>query len=110
MTMGNLFEDHSAATTGEVLTRLLDAKGFRLERIVSTGQATPAGEWYDQDQCEWVMLLTGSAGLRVHGESRVRVLKPGDYVVIPAHKRHRVEWTDRNEKTVWLALHYNESD
>jgi cupin 2 domain-containing protein len=107
MTIRNLFDDLPADATEEMFTCLLEAKGFRLERIVSVGQATPVGEWYDQDDHEWVVLLRGSAGLRFHGESQVRVLNPGDYVEIPPHKRHRVEWTDACEKTVWLALHYS---
>jgi len=27
-------------------------------------------------------------------------------VVIPARCRHRVEWTDPDQETVWLALHH----
>jgi len=108
MALNNLFDDLPADDTEEVFTRLLDVKGFRLERIVSAGHATPAGEWYDQDDHEWVAVLQGSAGMRFHGESQVHVLKPGDFVEIPAHKRHRVEWTDRHQKTVWLALHFKE--
>jgi cupin 2 domain-containing protein len=53
-----------------------------------------------------VILLSGNAGLLFEGETEVRVMRPGDYVHIPAHRRHRVEWTDREQKTVWLALHY----
>ena len=82
---------------------------FRLERIVSAGQATPPGEWYDQDTHEWVALLTGGAGLRFEDEAEPRVLRPGDYLLIPAHRRHRVEWTDPEAPTVWLALHYRSS-
>jgi cupin 2 domain-containing protein len=77
-----------------------------LERIVSWGQATPSGEWYDQDTNEWVILLHGRAVLLFEGEPGRVALKPGDYVHIPARQRHRVEWTDPEKKTVWLALHY----
>jgi len=80
--------------------------GVRLVRIVSTGQASPEGEWYDQPDWEWVALLKGAAGLRIEGEAEVRALAPGDFVHIPAHTRHRVEWTAADEPTVWLALHY----
>jgi cupin 2 domain-containing protein len=79
--------------------------GARIERIVSTGQASPPGFWYDQEQAEWVLLLSGSAGLLIEGEDAPRVLGPGDYVEIPARKKHRVEWTDPKEPTVWLAVH-----
>ena len=82
----------------------------RLERIISSGQATPAGQWYDQEQHEWVVLLSGAAGLRFEGEEGLRILSPGDFVNIPAHTRHRVEWTDEKQSTVWLALHYSISE
>ena len=103
----NLFDHAPTGAAGEVSTTLLEAAGAsRLGRIVSTGQATPDGEWYDQDDNEWVVVLQGSAGLRFEGEDAVRVLAAGDHVDIPAHRRHRVEWTDADEPTVWLALHY----
>lgn len=78
---------------------------MRIERIVSTGQATPPGEWLDQADDEWVALLAGRAGLRVEGEAETRVLAPGDWVLLRARQRHRVEWTDAVEPTVWLAVH-----
>ena len=90
----------------EIFESLLETKNFRLERIVSGGQATPPGEWYDQANHEWVVLLKGGAGLRFEDEAETRVLQPGDYLLIPAHRRHRVEWTDPETPTVWLALHY----
>ncbi len=102
----NIFDHMPSGGGDEDVTTLLEAAGARLVRIVSTGQATPDGEWYDQDDNEWVVVLRGSAGLRVEGEDDVRVLSAGDYVDIPAHIRHRVEWTDADAPTVWLALHY----
>lgn len=81
---------------------------MRLERIVSTGHATPPGQWLDQDTNEWVAVLRGRAALRFEDEEGPRVLGPGDCALIPAHRRHRVEWTDPDEPTVWLALHYGE--
>ena len=76
---------------------------MRLERIVSTGHVTSAGQWFDQDANEWVAVLRGRAA----SGGRIRALRagPGDYVLILAHRRHRVEWTDPDEPTVWLALH-----
>ena len=85
---------------------VLETTDFRLERIVSTGHVTPPGEWYDQDASEWVIVLGGRAGLRFEDEPEPRVLQPGDHVLIEPHRRHRVEWTDPDEPTVWLALHY----
>lgn len=102
----NLFSNISDSITEEIFETLVRADHFKLERIISSGQATPPGEWYDQDDNEWVILLSGSAGLLFEGDKEICVMNPGDYVHIPAHRRHRVEWTDANQKTVWLALHY----
>jgi cupin 2 domain-containing protein len=104
--MGNLFEGLSSEIPAEIFEILIEAKNLRLERIVSGGQATAAGAWFDQDTHEWVVLLAGSAGLRFEDEPEPRVLQPGDYLLIPAHRRHRVEWTDATRPSVWLALHY----
>jgi len=103
---GNLFAELPGRLDAEAMETLLARGGLRLVRIVSTGQASPAGEWYDQADWEWVVLLAGAAGLRFEGEAEARVLAPGDFVHIPAHARHRVEWTAADEPTVWLALHY----
>jgi cupin 2 domain-containing protein len=103
---GNLFTASSTVAAAEVFEELLTGGNFKLERIVSTGQATPPGEWYDQDRDEWVVLLSGSAMIAFEGEPSPRTLRPGDYLQIAAHRRHRVEWTDPQQPTVWLALHY----
>jgi cupin 2 domain-containing protein len=107
--MANLFDPVPPEIPAEIIQVLQSTDNFRLERIVSAGQATPPGEWYDQDDHEWVALLSGSAGLRFEDEAGPRVLSPGDYLLIPAHRRHRVEWTDPKTPTVWLALHYSEN-
>ncbi|MBM4288568.1 MAG: cupin domain-containing protein [Deltaproteobacteria bacterium] len=106
---GNFFFPAPASLPEEFIQVILESESFRLERIVSTGQATPPGEWYDQETPEWVLLLTGSARLLFENEPRVIIMKPGDYLHIPAHCRHRVEWTDPGQPTIWLALHYRES-
>jgi cupin 2 domain-containing protein len=102
----NLFDDIQDASSEEVFENLLDRGDFKLERIVSTGQSTPEGMWYDQETDEWVIMITGSAGLYFKGYKETNVLKPGDYLFIPAHTIHRVEWTDSREKTIWLAIHF----
>jgi cupin 2 domain-containing protein len=103
---GNLFADVPLTSLArervDVLVRRPD---LRLERIVSTGHVTPPGEWYDQADDEWVVVLSGAARLRVEGAPEPIALEPGDYVLLPAHVRHRVEWTDPRVATVWLALH-----
>jgi cupin 2 domain-containing protein len=102
---GNLYVDLPTTLTEERFDDLLAGGRFRLVRIVSAGQATPPGEWYDQTEDEWVVLLKGSAGLLIEGEAAPRGLVPGDWLLLPAHCRHRVEWTAADQPTVWLALH-----
>ncbi len=91
----------------EIFETLLERPGIKIERIVSSGQATPAGEWYDQAGDEWVLLLSGSAGILIKGEKTARALKAGDFLLLPAGCRHRVEWTDSAVKSVWLAVHFD---
>lgn len=86
------------------MTTLLESPGVRIEQIVSQGHSSPEGFWYDQEQSEWVAVLTGAARLKF--EDRTVEMNPGDFVNIPAHTRHRVEWTTPHEPTVWLAVHY----
>jgi cupin 2 domain-containing protein len=102
---GNLFERLPSRRREEEFAVLAEWPGARIERIVSTGQASPPGFWYDQDEAEWVLLLAGSAGLWIDGEGAPRRLAPGDYVEIPAHVRHRLEWSAADTPTVWLAVH-----
>lgn len=90
----------------EVFTELLSKEGLRIERIVSNGQASPPGFWYDQPEGEWVVLLAGEACLMIDGEDSARTLKPGDWIDLPPHCRHRVEWTSPDRQTIWLAVHY----
>ncbi|MBI1312753.1 cupin domain-containing protein [bacterium] len=101
----NLFAAIDRDRSDELFEMLLQTPGVRLERIVSTGQATPPGKWYDQEGDEWVALLSGAARLRFESSDSEHELQPGDYLLIPAHCRHRVEWTSADEPTVWLALH-----
>jgi cupin 2 domain-containing protein len=89
----------------ELVDALYERPGLRIERIVSTGQVTPDGQWYDQDGDEWVLVVKGSARLRIEGETEDRELGEGDYVFLPAHCRHRVAWTQSEPPTVWLAIH-----
>jgi cupin 2 domain-containing protein len=101
---GNLLRDLPDARAGEVTDTLVAAPGIRIERIVSFGQASPPGFWYDQPDGEFVLLLTGAARLRFEDEADDRTLGPGDWVHIMAHRRHRIAWTDPAIPTVWLAV------
>lgn len=100
----NLFDGIPETMPRELFTELIRAGSVRIERIVSFGQASPSGFWYDQPENEWVLLLEGSA--RLLFEDRQVDLVPGDYLNIPAGCRHRVEKTDQNGRTVWLAVFY----
>ena len=106
MNKQNLFTNIPDAFTKEIFEKLAGTNSFKLERILSNGQATPAGEWYDQEKSEWVLLLKGSAAIRFENEAEIIELHPGDYLTIAPHQKHRVEWTDKQEPTVWLALHF----
>jgi cupin 2 domain-containing protein len=100
----NLFTELPSDMPGEMFTTLLEADNLRIERIVSHGHASPEGFWYDQDQNEWVVVLRGAARLSMDGV--VTDLRPGDWIHILAHQKHRVEWTTPDEPTVWLAVFY----
>jgi len=102
---GNIFAAVPANSAEELFETILERSGVRIERIISCGQSTPVGEWYDQEQDEWVLLISGSADLLIEGESEPRQLLPGDYLLLPARCRHRVDRTDTEEKTIWLAIH-----
>jgi cupin 2 domain-containing protein len=106
----NLFAGLPAGRLPDELTEtILANSALRIERIVSTGQASPPGFWYDQEEGEWVAVLRGSARLRIEGESEARLLRAGDFIDLPPHTRHRVEWTDPKAPTVWLAVFYRVS-
>ncbi len=89
----------------EVVDIVLSRPHVRIERIVSTAQITPEGEWYDQEGDEFVLLVSGAARLKIEGEGSERSLQPGDWLLLPAHCRHRVTWTQAEPATVWLAIH-----
>lgn len=92
----------AAPEAAERFEDLLIRPGVRIERIVSSGQSTPPGEWMDQAWDEWVMLASGRAELTLEGDGPL-TLSPGDHLLIPAHRRHRVDFTET--PTVWLAVH-----
>ena len=106
MDLHNLNDNIPAHLPKELFTDILKTDDFRVERIVSQGHALPEGFWHDQDQNEWVMVLEGAAHIRFEDATDAIELRPGDYLTIPAHKRHRVEWTVPDQRTVWLAIHF----
>jgi len=101
----NILSDIPAHLPEELVETLLETDSVRVERIVSSGQASPEEFWYDQDQNEWVVVIKGAAKLMFEGEDEPVEMGPGDSINIPAHRKHRVEWTTPHEPTVWLAIH-----
>jgi cupin 2 domain-containing protein len=107
---GSLREDLPAEPQAqELVDILMERPGLRMERIVSTGQVTAEDEWYDQVWDEFVVLVSGAARVRIEGEEDDRVMQAGDWIVLPAHCRHRVTWTQSTPPTVWFAVHYEDS-
>ncbi|MCX7737185.1 MAG: cupin domain-containing protein [Candidatus Kapabacteria bacterium] len=102
----NIFNNIPQDLTVEVFQDLLTQKNIRIERIISKGQKSPEGFWYDQDESEWVILLKGYAEIQFEDHQKPFILNAGDYLNIPAHKKHRVEKTDESEITIWLAIFY----
>jgi cupin 2 domain-containing protein len=102
----NLLADLPQQLPKELFQTLVQTPTVRIERIISRGHSTPAGQWYDQDTDEWVLLLQGKARLGIENEPELLELKPGDAVLLPANVRHRVEWTDPDQHTIWLAVHF----
>jgi cupin 2 domain-containing protein len=107
----NIFDNINAVSDDEVFEGLFANGKLKIERIISTGQSTPDGQYYEQDHDEWVALLSGAAVLSICDSAETGIwrffdLKPGDYVFLPAMARHRVESTSGDEPTVWLALHF----
>jgi cupin 2 domain-containing protein len=100
----------STAAVDEQFREILQKPGLRIERIVSSGQCSPEGFWYDQPDGEWVLVLQGEAKLRFADEAEARHLTAGDFIDIAPHRKHRVDWTPTGQLTVWLAVHYAERD
>lgn len=102
--INNFFKDLPSNLPDELFTPLLESDTLRIERIVSHGHASPDGFWYDQDQDEWVIVIQGAARLSMDGE--IKELKTGDFINIPAHQKHRIEWTTPDQPTIWLVVFY----
>ena len=99
----NLYNLPDPLPDAEEFTDLIPDRGVKIERIVSHGQTSPTGEWYDQDRDEWVLLIQGEAVLEYETGEKLR-LDAGDHVLIPAHCRHRVDYTSLTPPCIWLAV------
>jgi len=102
----NILADIPAQLPQELFTSLLQNEQLHIERIVSRGHANAIDEWYDQAHNEWLILIQGEAILEFAGQTEFKTLQTGDYLLIPAHCRHRVEWTDPDINSIWLAVHF----
>lgn len=105
MNTKNLFSDIPDRIPHEIIETIFKSDTIRIERIISKGQASPENFWYNQTENEWVIVLEGKAMIKYEDESIVTLHK-GDYLFIPAFKKHRVEWTDPNQTTIWLAIFF----
>lgn len=105
--MGNLFGQIPASLPEEICQDLVKTDSVRIERIISKGHTTPCGDWYDQAENEWVLVVQGAAELLFEENRRVVHLNEGDYINIPANQRHQVTWTSPEKETIWLAVFYS---
>lgn len=101
----NLFENIPESLPEEIIETIAESKNVKIERIISKGHSSPKNFWYDQEKNELVTVLKGKAKL-IFNENELVELCAGDYLNIPAHKKHRVEWTDPDTETIWLAIFY----
>ena len=106
--MNNIFNLPSSLPNKEIFQSIVSNDNILIEKIISTGQVTPPGEWYDQDKDEWIILLQGEAVLSYADGSQIELIA-GDYLFIPAHQKHRVEDTSSTPPCIWLAVHGNMS-
>lgn len=100
----NLFTLPPATIDEEIYEALIPDRGVLIERIISAGQVSPPGFWFEQNRDEWVVLLQGQA-IIAWGDGYSRVMETGDWLLIPAGERHRIEWTSQDPPCIWLAVH-----
>ena len=103
----NIFSNLTTGHSTEETLSLLSSDKVRIERILSSGQASPPGFWYDQEEHEWVLVLRGFGMIEYQDGTQI-MLAPGDHLHIPPHVRHRVSQTSRQEPTLWLAVLWSE--
>ncbi len=103
--MNNMFDAIPMSINTEIFETLIESEDIKIERIISKGHTSPDSGWYDQDKNEWVIVLQGKALLAFADNTTIN-LKTGDYINIAAHQKHRINWTDPDTETIWLAIHY----
>ncbi len=105
MQIQNIYSNIPENLDQEIFERLAGNSGVVIEKIISNGQRSPQSGWYDQETNEWVLVLEGKAELAFKDQETV-ILNKGDFINIPAHKKHKVNWTDSENVTIWLVVHY----
>jgi cupin 2 domain-containing protein len=100
----SIFADIPKQLSEELCQNLFSKPNVRIERIISKGQHSPKDFWYDQNQDEWILLVQGHARLELFATGMLELVA-GDYLLIPAHCKHRVDWTDSLTETIWLAIY-----
>jgi cupin 2 domain-containing protein len=100
----NIFSN-TPNTKKEFFEFLVKNNTVTIERIISKGHKSPESGWYDQEKNEWVVVLKGKAVLSFEDQTSIQ-LNEGDFINIPSHQKHKVAWTDPDNETIWLAVHY----
>lgn len=103
--MNNIFSDMPQSLAQEVFEDIVKSEHVRIERIISHGHSSPETGWYQQDENEWVIVLSGTGSLMLDNGEEFE-LGPGDYQLIPAQQRHKVIRTTADEPTIWLAVFF----
>jgi len=106
MKSSNIFANIASSVNGEVFEDIISKENIQIQRIISSPNSGDTSKWYDQDTDEWVIVLQGSAIITFENKDKTH-LNAGDYLNIPAHTKHQVSWTTPDEKTIWIAIHYN---
>lgn len=104
MKTSNFFDKISENISKETFETIVQSNNVKIERIISP-PSTEKGGWYDQEENEFVLVLKGDAEMLFENTEKIK-MKEGDYIIIPAHKKHRVEKTSEKEETIWLAVFY----
>ncbi len=105
ITRENIYDFKEIKSEGEEsFETLLELENVLIEKIITHGELRSPGKWYDQEKDEWVMLVQGKATIEFPENEHIE-LRKGDYLLIPAHVKHRVSKTSNNPDCIWLALH-----
>lgn len=98
-----------APPPGQELKQIIhEGLHWRLELIISSSASSKDGFWYDQEEHEWILILRGSARINLKKPDVLVDLSVGDHLYLHSHRLHRVERTDPEPGTTWLALFWND--